>query len=62
MMNFGMTLDEKNALITSGWDSVCARLRLTDEIGPCEVLLKLPVEEVEEEEEAKGQGDKCCIA
>jgi NTE family protein len=48
MMNFGMTLDEKNSLIASGWDCVCERLGMTEEMGKCEVLLPTQKEDDED--------------
>jgi len=72
MMNFGLSLEEKNSLISSGWDSVCDRLQMKNEIGKCEVLLQ-PEKKVEpvdihdsfdiddEGTVSHSHGDKCCI-
>jgi NTE family protein len=72
MMNFGLTLDEKNSLIASGWDCVCERLGMTEETGKCEVLLPTQVKEDEVTKHdsfdnegvattSTSHGDKCVI-
>lgn len=56
MMNFGMTIEEKNNLVRSGWDCACDRFGLGNEyVGQCKLEIKIKEEVVEKKKRKKGE-------